>query len=119
MLFLALAAYLFAINLIAYLAFWADKRFAVRQAWRIPERTLLSFAFIGGWPGAKAGQRHFRHKTRKQPFASDLNAIPAIWCVLAVIGIGLSFVPPEWIDALLGDEPSHQTVRRTLPQVGF
>ena len=40
-------------------------------------------ALVGGSPGAYAGRRLFRHKTRKQPFSSELHGI-AIFQLLAL-----------------------------------
>jgi len=45
-----------------------DKRQATTGGRRVPERTLHLLAFLGGWPGALLGQRHFRHKTEKVRF---------------------------------------------------
>jgi Protein of unknown function (DUF1294) len=42
-------------NLVAYLAFSIDKRRAENGAWRIPERTLLTFAFLRWQPRRTAG----------------------------------------------------------------
>ena len=53
-------------------------------AWRVAESTLLMLAFVGGTLGAYAGRAVFRHKTRKQPFNSNLFAI----AVLQVLGLG-------------------------------
>ncbi len=51
-----------------------DKERAVGAGRRVPEATLLFWA-VFGWPGAKAVQRLWRHKTRKQPFARRLNVL--------------------------------------------
>lgn len=45
---------------------------------RIPESRLLWLAALGGTPGAYVARRAFRHKTRKQPFSSDLNKIATV-----------------------------------------
>lgn len=74
-----------ALNFFAFAAFGIDKMKAERGAWRVQESTLLMLAFIGGTPGAYAGRALFRHKTRKQPFSSQLHTI----AFLQVIGIGL------------------------------
>ncbi len=53
---------------LCFAAYGWDKRRAVRNGPRIPERTLHLLAFVGGWPGAWLGQRFFRHKTQKRMF---------------------------------------------------
>ncbi|EJL21183.1 DUF1294 domain-containing protein [Novosphingobium sp. AP12] len=73
-----------ALNAATFLAFAIDKARARRHGRRIAERTLLMLALVGGSPGAYAGRRAFRHKTRKQPFVGRLHAIAA----LQVAGIG-------------------------------
>lgn len=72
------ALYLAAVNVGAFVAFWADKRAAIRGGWRTPERTLLTLAALGGWVGALAGQNLLRHKTRKEPFRTLLWSIIAL-----------------------------------------
>lgn len=79
---LTVALYLIAINFVAFAAFGIDKMLAEAGRRRIAESTLLSFATLGGSPGAYAGRSAFRHKTRKQPFSSNLHAI-AVLQVLA------------------------------------
>lgn len=75
---------LIALNLIAFAAFGVDKTKARRGRWRIAESTLLMLAVLGGTLGAYAGRKAFRHKTRKQPFNSNLFAI----AVVQVAGLG-------------------------------
>ena len=75
---LMILGYLVFANLVAFAAFGLDKRAALRGGWRTSEHMLLKLALVGGWPGAKLGQRLFRHKTRKQPFGNRLNLIP-LW----------------------------------------
>ena len=72
-------------NLAAFVLFGGDKRCAMAGARRIPERTLLGLAAVGGGLGAVVAQQAFRHKTRKQPFANILAAIFAAQAVLAVV----------------------------------
>jgi uncharacterized membrane protein YsdA (DUF1294 family) len=64
-----------AMNFLAFAAFGIDKARAERGAWRISEGALLQLAFFGGTLGAYAGRAVFRHKTRKQPFSSNLHTI--------------------------------------------
>lgn len=60
--------YILVINLIAFLAMGVDKWKAKRDAWRIPEQTLLSLVLLGGGIGGIAGMYVFRHKTKKPRF---------------------------------------------------
>lgn len=71
-------AFLLAINAATILAFAIDKSRAVAGSWRIREATLLQLAALGGWPGALSARHRFRHKTRKQPFATYLQLIAMI-----------------------------------------
>ena len=80
--------YLLALNLLTLALFWWDKRCAIERRWRVPESTLLTLCLIGGSLGAKTGQGIFRHKTRKEPFRTSLNAI----AVLHVGFLGALFV---------------------------
>ena len=70
---LCLAGYILLANTLAYTAFAVDKSRATRAEARIPERSLLILATLGGWLGAKIAQHRLRHKTRKQPFGILLN----------------------------------------------
>lgn len=60
--------YLEVINVAALILYGLDKQYAKFHKWRIPERTLLGTAAIGGSLGALAGMMLFRHKTRKNKF---------------------------------------------------
>ena len=81
----AAVLYLLAFSLAAFLLFAWDKRCAVVGRRRIPERTLLMLALAGGTPGAIAGQRLLRHKTRKEPFRSRLMGIAIGQGLLVVV----------------------------------
>ncbi len=77
----------FAYNLLVFGIYGWDKRAARNGAWRIAESTLLLLAFTGGGAGALAGQRYFKHKTRKPPFpvALPLFFILQTGCFLVAI----------------------------------
>ena len=81
----AVLLYLAAINAAAFLAFAHDKRAAIRDERRIPERTLILLALAGGAPAAYAAQQLLRHKTRKAPFRAGLPVLALIWVVLAAV----------------------------------
>jgi uncharacterized membrane protein YsdA (DUF1294 family) len=66
------------VNAWTILRFWQDKRRAVAGERRIRESDLLGLALIGGSPGALLARRLFRHKTRKEPFSTQLFVILAL-----------------------------------------
>lgn len=72
---LAGLAALLLINGASAALFALDKRQARLRGSRVPERTLLLAALLGGSPGAYWARGRFRHKTRKQPFSAWLHAI--------------------------------------------
>lgn len=60
--------YLIIINIIAFVVYGIDKMKAKKGVWRIPEKTLLLLAAIGGSVGTAAGMRFWRHKTQHRQF---------------------------------------------------
>ena len=76
--------YLLLINAAAFLLMLADKRKARKNRWRIPERTLILTALLGGSIGALAGMYLFRHKTRHLKFTLG---IPAILVMQLILGL--------------------------------
>lgn len=61
------ALYLLA-SVVCFIAYAIDKRAAIRQQQRTPERTLLLLGLAGGWPGALLAQHYLRHKCSKTSF---------------------------------------------------
>lgn len=70
--------WLVSVNGWTMLRFRQDKQRAIAGLRRIPEANLLGLALIGGSPGAFAARHLFRHKTRKEPFSTQLMLIAAI-----------------------------------------
>lgn len=60
--------YLLIINLIGLIIMFIDKRKAIKGTWRIPEKSLLIVAMLGGSIGTMIGMYWFRHKTKKLKF---------------------------------------------------
>ena len=76
--------YLLLINAAAFLLMLIDKQKARKNRWRIPERTLIGSALLGGSVGALLGMYTFRHKTRHLKFTLGVPAILIAQIVLAV-----------------------------------
>ena len=89
-----IAAALAAINLVTLALFGLDKALARVGRRRVRESTLLWLVLIGGTPGAYAGRRLFRHKTRKEPFSSRLFAIAVLQAVVLGAAMGWTFLSP-------------------------
>ena len=79
-----LLIYLLAINLAGFLTMLADKRRAVKNKWRIKERTLFLLALAGGCAGCLAGMYAFRHKTKHWYFVLGMPLILVLQIALAV-----------------------------------
>ena len=83
--YLALVIYLLVVNVVAFALMGIDKRKAVRQQWRIPEKTLFLSAIIGGSIGSIAGMQVFRHKTKHWYFVAGMPAILVVQIAAAVL----------------------------------
>ena len=55
-------------SVITFALFGIDKSKAVRNEWRISEKTLLTFSFLFGAAGGLCGMMVFHHKTQKWKF---------------------------------------------------
>ncbi|HEY0489480.1 MAG TPA: DUF1294 domain-containing protein [Telluria sp.] len=83
-------AWWLALNVATVLVYGYDKAIAGGRRRRIPERTLLAFALLGGSPGALLAMGGFRHKTAKVSFKRAMACIVAAQLVLlAAMGVGL------------------------------
>ena len=78
------------INLVTFLAYWVDKRAAVRGAWRIPERNLHALEMLGGWSGALAGQKILHHKNKKKSYRAEFAFVLILQ--LGFIAVALHFL---------------------------
>ena len=76
--------YLVMINALGLAIMGVDKRRAITNQWRIPEKTLFLISAIGGSVGTLAGMYMFRHKTKHWYFVIGM---PAILIVHVIIGL--------------------------------
>ena len=77
------AIYLLVVNVLAFLMYGLDKLRAKKDKWRIPEKTLIMVAVIGGSVGAFLGMQTFRHKTKHLKFTIG---VPVIF-VLQIVAV--------------------------------
>jgi uncharacterized membrane protein YsdA (DUF1294 family) len=56
-----------------------DKARAVERAWRIPEASFFTLAFLGGTFGILLGSGVFHHKTLKTSFMSLIILSAVLW----------------------------------------
>lgn len=77
--------YLIIVNALSFLLMLIDKQKAKKDRWRIPEKTLITAALLGGSLGGIAGMKLFRHKTKHPKFSIGLPVILAVQIVLAVV----------------------------------
>lgn len=80
-----LLLYILSVNLGGFIAFFIDKKRAVRSKWRIPEVTLLTIALLGGAIGCYLGMKLFHHKTLKPLFYIGIPVIIALQVVAFII----------------------------------
>ena len=76
--------YIVAVNIIAFAVYGADKYFAKKRMWRVPESTLMLLATLGGSVGALCGMYVFRHKTQHKLFTVGVPLIMTLQIVLVV-----------------------------------
>lgn len=87
---LTVAALSLGASALLFVLYGLDKSAARRGARRTPENTLHLWSLLGGWPGAVAGQRAFRHKSSKAAFLRIFRLTAAIHCAL----VGWALSPP-------------------------
>ncbi|HZX78441.1 DUF1294 domain-containing protein [Lysobacter sp.] len=79
-------AWWLALNTATVLVYGYDKAIAGGPRRRVPERTLLGLALLGGSPGALMAMWMFRHKTAKRSFRNKVAVILTLQ-VLAVAAV--------------------------------
>ena len=80
-----LYTYLIIINAAGFLFMLIDKHRAQENMWRIPERTLMTVALMGGSLGTLLGMNLFRHKTKKDKFRIGIPMILSVQTLLVVL----------------------------------
>ena len=70
-------------NIVGFILMGVDKAKAKRGVWRIPEKTLLGTAILGGGAGVWLGMKFFHHKTKHWYFK---YGVPVI-CILEIVAV--------------------------------
>ena len=83
--YIILIIYLILVNILGFFLYGLDKAKAKRKGGRIPERTLLWVARIGGGAGCWLGMTLFRHKTKHIRF----KILVPLWTMIWIVGVVL------------------------------
>lgn len=78
-------AYVFLINITAFILFGVDKKRAVNRGKRIPVWMLLWAARLGGGVGCWLGMFYFHHKKKHTNFQILIPLWIIIWMVILVL----------------------------------
>ena len=81
---IVVGGYLLLMNIVGLYVMYSDKRRAIKQRFRIPERTLFIVSLFGGSIGTWAGMYLFRHKTKHWYFVVGMPLILLCQCAGAV-----------------------------------
>ena len=73
--------YLLIINALGFLLMLVDKVKARKNKWRIPEKTLMGVAALGGSIGCLVGMYTVRHKTQHPKFTIGIPLILALQAI--------------------------------------
>ena len=84
-----LITYLLIINAAGLVLMLTDKLKAKKNAWRIPEATLMGVAAIGGSLGVYAGMQLFRHKTKHPKFYIGVPVLLVLHAVILALTTGV------------------------------
>ena len=80
-----LLLYLILINLLGFVLYGVDKAKSKGKSRRIPERTLLWVARLGGGLGCWLGMMLFRHKTKHNRFMILVPLWTVLWAAAVVL----------------------------------
>lgn len=80
-----IVVYLLLINLYTFVLMGRDKKLAVKQHRRVPEKRLFTLSAIGGSIGTWLGMRTWRHKTKHNSFVFGIPAIFVLQVAVVVV----------------------------------
>lgn len=74
----SMLVYVLVVNIFTFFLMRIDKQKAIKQQFRIPERTFFLLSFLGGALGTYIGMQLFRHKTKHASFTVGIPVL-IIW----------------------------------------
>ena len=80
-----LIIYLALINIAGFAVMGIDKKRAIQNEWRIPEKTFFILSIVGGSAGTLIGMYAFHHKTKHWYFVVFIPVILVIQIIVALI----------------------------------
>ncbi len=80
-----LLLYLLLVNALSFSLMLIDKRKAIKNRWRIPEKVLLGSAVAGGSLGCLLGMYAARHKTKHLKFSLGVPVIFAVQVIVLIL----------------------------------
>lgn len=84
MAFTIVGSYVAIVSIILCLLMFNDKERAKHKQWRISEKTLMTWAIVGGACGGVLGMYLFHHKTKHNKFVFGFPILAAIQIVILV-----------------------------------
>lgn len=82
-----LILYLLIINAAGFLSMLIDKHKARKNLWRIPEKTLIGIAALGGSVGSLLGMYTVRHKTKHPKFTVGIPVILTLQIIIMLFAL--------------------------------
>lgn len=85
------AIYVVSVNLVSLYLMRSDKRKAIKNKRRVPEKTLFLWAIAGGSIGSILGMKRYRHKTRHLSFILGMPLIFLVETTIATYALHTLF----------------------------
>lgn len=76
--------YLIIINILGFFIMCIDKKKAIKNTYRIPEKNLFFICIIGGSLGVMVGMYKFHHKTKHNKFVYGVPIILIINIIMMI-----------------------------------
>lgn len=85
----SIIAYIIVVNIFTIILMRIDKQKAIKNQFRIPERTFFLLSILGGAVGTYIGMKAYRHKTKHGKFTIGIPIL-IIWNLVAFVYVLLN-----------------------------